>query len=352
MPTAVDNVRRPTGRGFVSGQPQREGIGRHDASSTSVISPLSVDDPFRAGSYGTVSDPVGLCFDVQRFSIHNGPGIRTAVFLKGCPLTCPWCHNPEGRSPRPDVRVIAARCIECGACEEVCPEGVARRGVPPDPNRCLRCGRCAEACPSGARQLIGQSMTVEELVGVVVRDRPFFEESGGGVTFSGGEPFAQPAFLLAGLEAFRSRGIHTTVDTCGFGGRATLRQAAGLTNLFLYDLKLMDARRHLEVIGVPLEPILANLRRLDRWGATVWVRVPLVPGYNDDRANLEALGAVVAGLRSTRRVHLLPYHRLGADKRAGLGLDDPVSDVPEAADRIGTAEAILTGFGLDVRIGG
>jgi pyruvate formate lyase activating enzyme len=336
----------------MAGQRQSEGIERHDSPSTTVISPLPVDGPFLMASERTRPGPVGLCFDIQRFSIHNGPGIRSAVFLKGCPLTCPWCHNPEGRSPRPEVRVIAARCIECGACEAACPEGVARRGVPPDPNSCVRCGHCAEACPTGARQLIGRPMTVDELVSVVVRDRPFYEDSGGGVTFSGGEPFAQPAFLLACLEVLRSGGIHTTVDTCGFAGRAVLRRAADLTDLFLFDLKVMDARRHLEVTGVPLEPILGNLRRLDRWGARIWVRVPFVPGYNDDRANLEAMGAFVAGLRSTRRVHLLPYHRLGTDKRAGLGLDDPVADVPEPVERLGTAEQILSGFGLDVRIGG
>jgi pyruvate formate lyase activating enzyme len=195
-------------------------------------------------------------------------------------------------------------------------------------------------------------MTVEELIDAVIRDRPFYEDSGGGVTFSGGEPFAQTAFLLACLRMLRSMGIHTAVDTCGLAGRSSLRLAAELTDLFLYDLKLMDPRRHFEVTGVPLEPILANLKRLDRWGVQVWVRAPLVPGYNDDRKNLEALGGFVARLRSTRRVHLLPYHRLGADKRAGLGLDDPVADVPEPVGQLGEAEEILKGFGLDVRIGG
>jgi pyruvate formate lyase activating enzyme len=223
----------------------------------------------------------------------------------------------------------------------------------PDPGRCLDCGRCAEACPTGARQLVGRSHTVTELVGLVERDRPFYEESGGGVTFSGGEPFAQARFLLDCLEAMRSRAINTTVDTCGMAPRRLLLRAAAVTDLFLYDLKHMDPARHEQVVGAPLEPILENLRALDRAGAHVWLRMPLIPGYNDDRPNLEALGSFVAGLRVTRRVHLLPYHRFGAEKRAGLGLDDALAAVsPPSPTSLETAEEILRGFGLDVHVGG
>jgi pyruvate formate lyase activating enzyme len=223
----------------------------------------------------------GWCFDVQRYSIHDGPGIRTTVFLKGCPLACPWCHNPEGRSRGQELRIIAGRCIHCMSCLAACPLGLADGPVAPDPTRCLRCGRCAEVCPTGTRQLVGYPLTVGRVVELVERDRPFYDESGGGVTFSGGEPFAQPRFLLACLEAMRTRAIHTVVDTCGVAPRATLLKAAALTDLFLYDLKILDPDRHLGLIGAPLGPILDNLRALDRVGADL-ARMPFIPGYNDD----------------------------------------------------------------------
>lgn len=296
---------------------------------------------------------VGRVFDIQRFSIHDGPGIRTTVFLKGCPLACPWCHNPEGRSRGAQLRVIASRCIECGSCEVVCPLGLARQGVSPDPNRCLRCGACAAACPTGARQLIGRSCTVDDIVAEVERDRRFYDDSGGGVTFSGGEPFAQPAFLISCLEAMRAQSIHAVVDTSGFVSRRTLVRAARITDLFLFDLKVMDPDRHVALTGVPLATILHNLLSLDRMGAKIWIRMPFVPGYNDDEGNLHALGAFAAGLVSTPRLHLLPYHCLGAEKRIGLSLDDPmVGVVAPSKASFESAASILRGYGLDVRIGG
>jgi pyruvate formate lyase activating enzyme len=202
---------------------------------------------------------------------------------------------------------------------------------------------------------VGRAITVAELVDLVERDRPFYEESGGGVTFSGGEPFAQPRFLLACLEALRVRAIDAAVDTCGVAPRSALLEAAALTKLFLYDLKIMDPVRHEQAIGAPLRPILDNLRALDRAAVPVWLRVPLIPGFNDDRANLDALGNFAIGLETIRRVHLLPYHQLGSDKRLGLGLgtDDPMAGVqtPSRA-ALETTAAFLRDFGLDVRIGG
>jgi pyruvate formate lyase activating enzyme len=250
--------------------------------------------------------------------------------------------------------VFEARCLHCGACTAACPLGIADGPRLPDPESCLHCGRCADACPSGTRQLVGRQLAVAEVLDVVERDRPFYDESGGGVTFSGGEPLSQWRFLLSCLEAAQRRGIHTAVDTSGFASLRTIKTVARATNLFLYDLKVLDPVRHLRYTGVPLHPILRNLQALDRAGATIWIRVPLVPGYNDDRANLTALGDLVAGLSRTRRMHLLPYHRLGSEKHACLGLGDPMD--PEVAApspaALDESAAYLRSFDLDVRIGG
>jgi pyruvate formate lyase activating enzyme len=313
----------------------------------------------------TTTARTGWIFDIQRYSLHNGPGIRTTVFLKGCPLDCPWCHNPESRARGPEIQVIGARCIGCDTCGDACPNGLA--GIPrdvtghptgeppraPDPDACLRCGRCSDACPTGARRLVGREVTVDRLLRDVERDRAFHEESGGGVTFSGGEPFAQPAFLLASLAALRDRGTHTAVDTCLVAPAAAVEAAATLANLFLVDLKIMDPERHSAVLGAPVAPVLANLRALDRAGATTWLRVPLVPGYTDDHTNLAAIGAFASTLKGAQRLHLLPYHRFGTGKRDGLGVEDRAGGIePPGAPAVEEAAAILRGFGLDVRIGG
>ncbi len=346
----------------------------------------------------------GRIFNVQRFSVHDGPGIRTTVFLKGCPLRCAWCHNPESLRGEAELTVAESRCIHCGACIEACPTGrlgVLGEGGPshwaPEALRaapeCTLCGTCVAACPTEARQLVGRLVGVDELVADLLEDRLFFDESGGGVTFSGGEPLAQPEFLAAALDACRRQGLRTAVDTSGFCRREDLLDMAGRTDLFLYDLKHMDEDRHRELTGVSNRRILDNLRALahvrahaligsrardrdlplvkarDAAHDAIWIRVPLIPGVNDDAANLEATARFVRSLPGVHRLHLLPYHVHGIDKRDRLteplaperriGSANPAgaAESADAGDRsrqtaLDLAARRLTAAGLEVHLGG
>ena len=295
----------------------------------------------------------GLVFDIQRYSIHDGPGIRTTVFLKGCPLRCPWCHNPESQDGAPEVLLFPERCIHCGTCLKVCPSGAAAEPVGADRLRCVRCGACADACPSRARRLAGRSLSVRNVLDVVGHDRLFYDESGGGVTFSGGEPLAQAEFLVECLRASRERGYHTAVDTCGYAPTRRLVEVAGATDLILYDLKLMDGRRHLELAGVSNELILENARVIGERGVAIWIRFPLIPGVNDDEDNLAALGRFVRSMPAVQQVNVLPYHRLGMDKYPRLGRPNTMP-VPTAAtpQQVANAAERLAAWGLNVKIGG
>jgi pyruvate formate lyase activating enzyme len=300
----------------------------------------------------------GLIFNIQKYSVHDGPGIRTTVFLKGCPLCCAWCHNPEGIAARPELLVLESRCASCGACREACPFGgtLPATGAPgPLPTQmpdCTRCGACVEACPGGARQMAGREMTVREVLAEVLADRIFYEDSGGGVTFSGGEPLAQPRFLRALLTAAREHGVHTTVDTSGFGCTDELLAVAALTDLFLFDLKLLDDARHREFTGVSNRPILANLAALDAVHRNLWLRVPLIPGINDDAANLTAVAGLAATLRSARQISVLPYHRTAATKFRRLGRDFVLdATLPPSPAAVAAAAAVLRTAGLPVHTG-
>ena len=299
----------------------------------------------------------GIVFNIQKYSIQDGPGIRTTVFLKGCPLDCWWCHNPESQSPEPEITVIEGRCMRCGECRKVCVRGGSpgRPGCGPagEPAACTLCGKCVEACPTGARQMVGRRMNAAEVLAEVLKDRVFYEESGGGVTFSGGEPLRQPRFLRALLQACRDAGLHTAVDTCGFAPKEDLLAVAPLADLFLYDLKFMDESRHARYTGASNVSILDNLRALGDIHGNIWIRVPIIPGLNDSARELEALARCAASVPGVRQVNVLPYHGAGAYKAPRVGRAYRLQETaPPSPEYMEDVAARFRGHGLSVRIGG
>ena len=294
----------------------------------------------------------GFIFNIQRYSLQDGPGIRTTVFLKGCPLRCVWCHNPEGIFPATEVATFETRCQACGECAEACPKALPHTSSDHG-DLCDLCGACVEACPTGARHLVGRTITVADTLREILKDRVFYDDSRGGVTFSGGEPMAQFEFLRDILEQCRRHGIHATVDTTGFCLRDDLLAVAQLTDLFLYDIKVLDEARHLKYIGIPNGLILDNLRALSQAHRNIWIRMPIVPGLNDDQETIAATARFVQRLPGVTLVNLLPYHQTGIMKFKRLGklcqLEGASS--PSIADMEKLSQ-IFTSHGLTVRIGG
>jgi len=296
---------------------------------------------------------MGVVFDIKHYAIHDGPGIRTTVFLKGCPLDCAWCHNPESKHPQPEFMWWPTRCIGCGSCEESCPEGAVTIGdkLVIDEEKCVRCGSCVDECYAEALELVGREMSVEKVMEEVRRDSMFYRESGGGVTFSGGEPLMQLMFLAELLEACKREGFHTAVDTSGHAEQAALEKIMEYTDLFLYDVKHMDPIQHKKFTGASNELVLSNLALLR--GRAVVVRVPLVPGVNDDEENIRSMGEYVSGLEFSD-LCLLPYHKVGTEKAHRLNRETGppfVAEAPtdESLDRL---RGVFTEYGLSVKIGG
>jgi len=286
----------------------------------------------------------GLIFNVQRFSLHDGPGLRSTVFVKGCPLRCAWCHNPESQTPYQEFVRISSRCMRCDRCtdEELASPVVTGKDE-----------RDVELCPTGALQAVGRLVTPEALVIELLRDRVFFDESGGGVTFSGGEPVTQAAFVADCLRRLRAEGVHTALDTCGFAQWHDLYEAAQHANLVLFDLKLMDTPRHKAATGVTNERILENLRLLAAVHPNIWIRVPVIPGVNDDADNLDETAEFVSGLAGIRRVDLLPYHATGEPKFARVGLTYSLHDAtPPSQAHLEHVASFFRDRGLLTTLGG
>lgn len=253
----------------------------------------------------------GRIFDIKHYAIHDGPGIRTTFFFLGCPLRCVWCQNPESQSYEPYVQRDQSRCIDCGSCRD-CP-AIDELGYRLS-SRCIRCFRCAKNCPSGALTLVGREATVDELLACALEERPFYETSGGGVTCSGGECLLQARFLSEFLSACKAEGIHTAVDTCGQASLETIEQVAPYTDLFLYDIKLLDAERHMQYTGVSNERILENLKWLYRTGALIRIRVPMIPGITDTAENVASIATWMRKNTPKLSVELLQYNALAASK--------------------------------------
>ncbi len=271
---------------------------------------------------------LGTVFDIQHFAIHDGPGIRTTVFLKGCPLRCLWCHNPESQDPRPEILYSPEKCIGCRACEQACRQG-AHRFTPGEAegtlrhdyyrDLCIRCGECTRECYAGALELCGREMSAAEALAEALKDRPFYATSGGGLTLSGGEPLQQFEFTRVLLRMAKEAGLHTVVETCGAAPAAHFLEIAADVDLFYFDIKESDPARHRRYTGASNELILANLQALDARGAALVLRCPVIPGLNDRAEHFAELGALAGRLRGVQAVHVLPYHNLGTNKQARLG---------------------------------
>jgi pyruvate formate lyase activating enzyme len=284
-----------------------------------------------------------LVVNLQRFSLHDGPGVRTTVFFKGCPLKCLWCHNPESQSFKPEIMLYPDRCAHCGRCAAVCPTN----------GKCDGCGACAEVCAFEARELVGKAYTAEEIFRLALRDQGLYDQTGGGVTLSGGEVMAQDAgFLRELLLLFKSRGVSVAIDTCGYAPWENFETILDLTDLFLYDLKALDPGLHRKLTGADNALILQNLEKLAATGAALNLRVPVVPGANADEAEMTALAEYALKACGPVPVNLLPYHRVGSDKAERLQRVQARFEAP-TEEHMNRIQEIWRGAGFDrVEIGG
>lgn len=303
----------------------------------------------------TSQDASGIVFEIERFSVNDGPGIRTLVFLKGCPLRCAWCANPESHSFSPQLFYWKARCIGCLECVKTCPRhalSAGADGIQVNRSQCVSCGMCTEACNSKALLLSGRRMSVSEVMAEIKKDSPFYEKSGGGVTFSGGEALAQPEFLLALLRAAKQEDLHTCIETSGYASRQTIEVVAPYVDTFLYDLKAIDDAVHFACCGVSNKQILDNFEFLAREYSII-ARLPLIPGYNDSPKDMELMVEFLKKNHQGGHVDLLPYHRLGVNKYTRLDMAYHLKDIlPPSQKRMEELRQMFEANGFSVGIGG
>ena len=310
----------------------------------------------------------GKIYDIQGFSVQDGPGVRTTVFLKGCPLRCPWCHSPESQRFETELNWMSIRCLgleKCGKCLDVCPHDCITRGettvnalgeeiVFPevDKTSCDECGKCATACKATALYMCGDDKTVDEVMHRIERDKPFYEDSGGGVTVSGGECLSQPDFTAELLRRCKALGVSTAVDTTGFVPWETIERVLPYTDMFLYDLKCMDDALHKQVIGVPNAPILENAKKIASAGGKLWIRIPVMPMFNDSEEHFEKYAKFLCSVKdAVIMVQLLPYHKMGISKYSRLLTKQQVFVAEPPSDELMEArKQRLESIGLPVRI--
>ena len=294
-------------------------------------------------------------FNVQKFCVHDGPGIRTTVFFKGCPLRCAWCHNPESQDFAPELLVNAEKCTSCRQCLPTCPAGAIRatgEGIVTDRASCRACGSCVDECLKGAREIAGHQATITELLAEIEKDRVFYEQSGGGVTLSGGEVLCQPEAARELAQACQIRGIHVAIDTCGHAPYENLARLLDCADLFLYDLKHLDSLQHRKFTGQDNHLILDNLLRLSATGQSIHLRIPLIENFNADDAHIETVARFIRQLNLTR-IDLLPYHNTGSSKYERLGRRyDTAGFAAPTPERLARIAAVLRQVHPNVTIGG
>lgn len=298
----------------------------------------------------------GLIFDIKKYAIHDGPGIRTTIFFKGCPLHCPWCHNPEGIKKEPEIMVSPDRCIHCEQCVHVCSKGALCRHneiITLDRQKCDLCRACLDVCYTRAIEFVGRHVTIEQIMKEIEKDRVFYDESGGGVTISGGEPLMQPEFLKILLRECKRRGIHTVCDTCGYTDPDVLRAVSEFVDLFLYDVKIINDKKHTHLTGASNEQILSNLQTLSQNRTPVHARIPIIPGITDDEENMQAIGSLLAPLAHIESVSLLHYHKTWVTKFRKLSMErEPYVVDPPTQALMEKIRKIFQSHGLKTSIGG
>ena len=287
----------------------------------------------------------GLIFDIQRFSIHDGPGIRTTVFLKGCNMRCFWCHNPESLEGKKQLQLFLSKCADCGKCFTVCAQKARQKK---NKNRvflrelCLACGECAKACPAEALVITGREAGVNEILDEVEKDRVFYKNSGGGVTFSGGEPFLQKKFLLELLKESKKRKLHTAVETNLSAHRANIEELKNYINLFIVDIKTMDETLHKKITDSSNITTLENIKVLADGKNNIWIRIPLIPGVNDNTKEIKKISNFSRTLKGVSRIQLMPFHQLAGSKYESLGLDYKAKDlIPPGKEKISELELLV-----------